>query len=134
MNSMIKCHIAMENDHASDHLPIKTILDLTPRLTTPAQPPYNFTKTDWKAQENKLQKYLSPSPEQNTLMTEEAIDRFANDLMDAISKAIAETTPRKKPSPFSKRWWNEELTRLITELNQARNLHGRTHSNMDWIE
>jgi len=46
MNSMIKCHIATENDHGSDHLPIETILDLTPRLTIDAQPPYNFAKTD----------------------------------------------------------------------------------------
>ena len=29
-NSMVKCHIATENDHGSDHLPIETILDLTP--------------------------------------------------------------------------------------------------------
>ena len=59
---------------------------------------------------------------------------FANDLTEAISKAIAETTPRKKPSPFSKRWWNEELTRLRTGLNQARNIHNRTRSYVDWVE
>src|SRR5439155_607545 len=123
-----------ENDHGSDHLPIETILDLTPRLTTPTQPPYNFTKTDWKALKNKLLEYLSPPPDRNTLTTEEAIDKFANDLTDAISKAIAKTTPRKKPSPFSKRWWNEELTRLRKELNQARNSHRRTGSIVDWTE
>src|SRR5436190_1710585 len=69
MNSMVKCHIATENDHGSDHLPIETILDLTPRLTTPTQPPYNFTKTDWKALKNKLLEYLSPPPDRNTLTT-----------------------------------------------------------------
>ena len=134
MNSMIKCHIATENDHGSDHLPIETILDLTPRLTIDAQPPYNFAKTDWMALKSKLQEYLPPCPERDTLTTGEEIDMFANDLTEAISKAIAETTPRKKPSPFSKRWWNEELTRLRTGLNQARNIHNRTRSYVDWVE
>ena len=134
INNMLKCHIAMENDHGSDHLPIEIILNLTPQLTTPARPPYNFTKTDWKALKNKLLEYLPPLPERHTLTIEENIDRFANDLTEAIRKAIAETTPRKKPSPFSKRWWNEELTRLRKELNQMRNSHSRTYSNVDWTE
>ena len=134
MNSMIKCRIATENDHGSDHLPIETVLDLTPRATTPTQSPYNFTKTDWNALKNKLQEYLPSPPERNTLTTEEAIDGYADGLTNAISKAIAETTPRKKPSPFSKRWWNEELTRSRRELNQARNLHRRTRSHVDWTE
>ena len=43
-------------------------------------------------QRNKLQEYLPSSPERNTLTTEKAIDRFANDLTNAISKAITETT------------------------------------------
>src|SRR5579859_4734714 len=134
MSSVTKCHIATENDPCSDHLPIETILDLTPQLTPPTQPPYNFTKTNWKALKDKIQEYLPPLPEKNTLMTEKAIDEFANDITNAISKGIAETTPRKKPSPFSKRWWNEELTRLRKELNQSRNIHNRTHSHIDWTE
>jgi len=134
INSIVKCHVATENDHGSDHLPIETILDLTPRITIPTQPPYNFAKTDWKALKTKLLEYLPPSPEQNTLTTKDAIDSFATEITDAISKAIAETTPRKKPSPFSKRWWNEELTRLRKELNYARNLHKRTNSYVDWTE
>ena len=134
MNSMIKCHIATENDHGSDHLPIETVLDLTPQLTTPTQPPYNFIKTDWKALKIKLQEYLPPLPERNTLTTTNAIDSLAINITKAINKAIAETTPRKKPSPFSKRWWNDDLTRARKELNHLRNLHRRTNSNADFVE
>ena len=93
MNSVIKCHIATENDHGSDHLPIETILDLTPRLTTPTKLPYNYAKTYWKALKIKLQEHLPPLPEWNTITTENAIDNFAAGITDAISKAIAETTP-----------------------------------------
>ena len=66
MNNMIKCHIATENDHGSDHYPIETILDLTPLLIPPTNPPYNFAKTDWKTLETKLQRYLPPLPERYT--------------------------------------------------------------------
>src|SRR5579859_5260073 len=104
MDSMIKCHIATENNHSSDHLPIEIILDLTPRLTTPMQPPYNFVKTNWKVLETKLQESLPPTPTPETLSNEEAIDKFATEITNAICSAIAKTTPRKKPSPFSKRW------------------------------
>ena len=132
MNNMIKCHVATENDHGSDHLPIETILDLAPRLTAPTNPPYNFSKTNWKALETKIQEYLPPLPlEQGAAMTVEAIESFAIGISEGIAKAIDETTPRKKPSPFSKRWWNDDLTKARKELNQVRNLHRRTRSNVD---
>jgi hypothetical protein len=134
MNCMLKCQIATENDHGSDHLPIETILDLTPRLKAPMQPPYNFSKTNWKALEIKLQESLPPIPTRETLSTEETIDKFATEITNAISYAITETTPRKKPSPFSKRWWNEDLTKSRKELNQARNQHTRMNSYVDWEE
>jgi len=133
-NSVIKCQIATENDHGSDHLPVETILDLTPRITEPTQPPHNFAKTDWKAMKVKLEKHLPPLLDKNTPATEADIDRFASDIVEAVRKAIDETTPRKKPSPFSKRWWNDDLTRMRKELNQARNTHSRTRSNEDWNE
>src|SRR5436190_11471218 len=69
INSIVKCHVATENDHGSDHLPIETILDLTLRITTPTQPPYNFAKTDWKALKAKLLEYLPPSPKRKPLTT-----------------------------------------------------------------
>jgi hypothetical protein len=134
MNNILKCQIATDNDHGSDHLPIETILDFTPQLTTPMQPPYNFMKTEWKALKTKLQEYLPPLPDTNTPTMADATDSFATSITETISKAIAETTPLKKLSPFSKRWWNEELTRTRKELNQLRNLHRRTRSHVDWKE
>jgi C1A family cysteine protease len=51
-----------------------------------------------------------------------------------LAKAIMETTPCKKPSSFSKRWWTNELIKLRKELNDARNTHKRTSSHADWTE
>ena len=103
LNNILKCQIATENDHGSDHLPIETVVDLQPHPTELPQAPYNFSKTEWKALKSKLQGYLPPLPRKESIRTAEAIDIFANNLTDAIAKAISETTPRKKPSPFSKR-------------------------------
>ena len=119
LNNILKCQIATENDHGSDHLHIETVVDLQPHPTELPQAPYNFSKTEWKALKSKLQEYLPPLPRKESIRTVEAIDIFANNLTDAIegdwrapfrknltdaiAKAISETTPRKKPSPFSKR-------------------------------
>ena len=80
----------------------------------------------------KLQEYLPTLPENNPLTTTNEIDEFATDLTNAISKAIEETTPRKKPSPFSKSWWNKELTKLRDDVNYLCNVHKRTYSAADW--
>src|SRR5205814_4162515 len=38
---LLKCQVAADNDHGSDHYPIEIVLDLAPRLYTPSQMPYN---------------------------------------------------------------------------------------------
>jgi len=102
-NCLLKCQIVSENDHGSDYLPIEIILDIAPQSMLPTNPPYNFSKATWKTMQKLIKQYLPPLPEQHTLITE-AIDTFAATITDAISRAINETTLRKKPSPFSKRW------------------------------
>ena len=46
---------------------------------------------------------------------------------------MEETTPRKRPSPHSKRWWNENIGSLLREANRLRNIYRRTKSNIDKI-
>src|SRR5262245_38318634 len=102
-NCLLKCQIASKNDHSSDHLPIEIILDIVPQSMPPTNPPYNFSKATWETMQELIKQYLPPLPEQHTLTTE-VIDTFAATITDAISRVINETTPRKKPSPFSKCW------------------------------
>ena len=45
--------------------------------------------------------------------------------------AIDETMPRKKLSPHSKRWWNDDLLKLRKEANRARNKYRRTRNKRD---
>jgi len=96
------CKIADHHDHGSDHLPIEITITLSidvPQLALP----YNYTKTNWKELNHKLESYLPNLTSLNSGTTShQDIDNFANELIIAISKAVEETTPRKKPCPHSK--------------------------------
>jgi len=126
-HAIIKCQISKHNDHGSDHLPIEIALDLHPLHIPSTQTPYNYAKTDWKTLETKLPEYLPSIIEiTNTgTTTPTIVDQYARGITEAIRRAIDETTPRKKPCPFSKRWWNEDLSQLRREANQLRNIYRR---------
>jgi primosomal protein N' len=129
--SLLKCQISEDNDHGSDHLPIETILDIQQRAPEQIiQLAYNYAKTDWKTLETKLHTYL-PDIIDTDHTTPEILDQFALDITNAFQKAIDETTPRKKPCPFSKRWWNDDLTRLRKATNRRRNRYRRSRNEWD---
>jgi ribonuclease HI len=130
-NCMMSCKVAEKHDHTSDHLPIETTLVL-PTSTPQLPSPYNYVKTNWQKLGQKVTDYL---PNINSFkleaITAQDIDSLADELINAISKAVEETTPRKKPCPHSKRWWTEELTLLRREANRLRNIYRRTKLDMD---
>ena len=99
---LIKCKTSTKNDHGSDHLPIEIEIDLQSPEQTQTQAAYNYTKTSWELLEIKLEQYLPPTinPEETT---KQELDDYAAKVTEAYLRAIKETTPRKKPSPHSKR-------------------------------
>ena len=127
---MLKCQISTDNDHGSDHLPIETVLDLFTPPPPPTEPAYNYEKTKWKLLKTKLKEYL-PQTIDPDCTTPTQLDQFTIDLTNAIKQAIDETTPRKRPSPFSKRWWNDELTELRRDTSRRRRTWHRTRNYMD---
>ncbi len=132
-NNVLMCKIATEHDYGSDHLPIETWLELS--VTTQFQaatPPYNYAMTDWNALRVNLLQYLPPIIPA-TMTTRHKVDKFTEQLVDAISRALDETTPRKRPCPHSKRWWNEEITKLHRKANHLRNIYLKTRANEDKV-
>ena len=128
---IIKCQIAAENDHTSDHLPIETII-ATQTETPQHLPAYNYSKTNWKVLNNELRINLSELPTASERITTHAeVDNYAKRLIEAIKKAIWKTTPHKRRSPHSKRWWNVQLTRRRQEANKLRKAYKRTKNNAD---
>ena len=123
---MIKCRVAAEHDHGSDHLPIETLLTINAEKPIP-EPTFNYAKTNWEDFSSKLIKELSrPALQTRTLQTRASIDSFAEQLVDALIKAVEETTPLTKPSPHSKRWWSKELIQTRRKANRLRNIHKLT--------
>jgi hypothetical protein len=86
-NRIITCRITEEHDHGSDHLPIETTIDLQITLPQPI-PSYNYTKTNWEELKNKLRQYLPDlsrlSPINLKMITRADVDRFSEDLIEAI--------------------------------------------------
>ena len=112
--------IAKSSEHGSDHHPIETILNLHPCPYGPeARRPYNYSKTDWKAFEEKLENYL-PTIQSPTKPTIEEMDQFAKDISEAIRRATAETTPLANICPFNKRWWNKDIETLRKQAQRTR--------------
>ena len=98
-NRVITCRMAEEQQHGSDHLPIETTLALCiekPQTTHP----FNYTRTDWKELNNKLEQHL---PQLSSPKTHTDLNKYTEELIKAIVKALEETTPRKRSSPHSKR-------------------------------
>ena len=128
--NMLKCKIDRQNDHGSDHLPIKTIIAMD--LEVPeAQPRLNFSKANWKEFEEQVRVNVAPIPAHRSCKTEAEIDKRVEQLTEAIQKAIEVTVPLKKECPHSKRWWNEEIGKLRKEANKLRNTYSRTRHETD---
>ena len=112
LNRIITCRVAEEQHHGSDHLPIETTLALHIEKPQTVQS-FNYARTDWKELNNKLERYLPNLPNLNTeTITCTDIDKYTEELIKAITKAVEETTPHKRPSPHSKRWWNDNIGTL----------------------
>jgi len=130
-NRIIKCQIAEKNDHASDHLPIETII-ATQIEQSQLLPSYNYAKTNWQELNDELKVNLSElSTASENITTHAKVDKYAEQLVEAIKRAIQKTTPRKRPSPHSKRWWTIQLTRRRREANKLRNMYKRTKNEAD---
>lgn len=64
-------------------------------------PSYNFSKASWNHMKTRIAELL-PEIIDPTKAPRQEVDKFAVDMVHAIHRAIEETTPRKRPSLFSK--------------------------------
>ena len=74
-NRTIKCQIAEKNDHASDHLPIETIIaaEIEPPIFLSS---YNYAKTNWQELNDELKINLSGlSVDSEDITTNAKIDK-----------------------------------------------------------
>src|SRR5215469_6811209 len=79
----------------------------------------------------KLELYLPKITNITCINSAEEVDQLADQLSEAITKAIADATPRKRTCHRSKRWWNSNLTDVRKESNRLRNRFTHTDREED---
>jgi len=101
----------------TDHFPIATYIDLPQECITPKMS-YNFRVVDWEDFQEDLAIWLLEIPPPQPLRMEHQFQEAAADLMAVIQDTICTRVPENKPCPFSKRWWNNDLSWQRTDLKK----------------
>ena len=104
-----KCDARPDNQPpTADHFPIATQLDF-PVKTNPTETARNFRATDWEELKGALDDELLELDPPRELNSKEELISALDRLEAAIKRVIEKVVPRKKPSPYAKRWWMKEL-------------------------
>ena len=107
----------------TDHLPIHSILDVSVPKSAP-KTTRNFRATDWKEFKGLLATTLANTTEPAEIHTPEDFREALNVVNSALQSTIEAKVPTNKPIPYTKRWWNQDLT---VARNQKRKLANLAH-------
>ena len=102
---------------ATDHFPIAMYIDLPQERSTP-KVSYNFRAADWEDFQENLVIRLQEIPPPQQITTEQQFQEAAEGLTAVIQDTIRTRIPENKPCPFSKRWWNNDLSRKKTTIKK----------------
>ena len=117
-DDMMSCGIT-PTDHGSDHSAIAATFD----ISTPdrrSSPRLLFKNAPWKEIRTAVAATLRYVPVGGSVQWQ------TDQLMDAVTKAVHALTPKAKPSPYAKRWWTTDLTKLRKMHTYCRN-QARSH-------
>jgi hypothetical protein len=92
-------------DHGSDHRAIETVFDIAVE-DRPNETRLLFKNAPWSEIRARVTATLGNTPWGGNV--QEQTDR----LMAAVTEAVYNLTPKARPSPYAKRWWTKDLTRL----------------------
>lgn len=115
----LMCHLH-QNEHGSDHRVIETIFEINSSPSKPLVdlPNYCLRKAPWDKIQDGLQQYQW---EHQEIGNPESLEINLQSLMGRVTKVIAEHTPVVRPSPYCKRWWTEELSKIREEYSMVKN-------------
>ncbi|KAF5260514.1 hypothetical protein FOXYS1_8829 [Fusarium oxysporum] len=101
-------------EHGSDHRAIRTEFDTRPPERTPSDR-LLFKNASWSEIKKRVRIKLEALPWDGAVQVQ--TDRLMSVVLDAIDNLV----PRAKPSPYAKRWWTTDLTRLRRMYTYWRN-------------
>ena len=95
----------------TDHMPIIMVMEIETERAMQVEK-HNFRMTDWVEFRKLLSAALSTYREVEELTSEEELLEQINELDSAIKAVIKEQVPAYKGSPYAKRWWTINLTKM----------------------
>jgi hypothetical protein len=102
-------------EHGSDHRAIDTLFNIEAQRREQIEPRLLFKNAPWTEISDRVANELQGSPRPQD--TQAQTDR----LLNIVATAVKALTPTARPSPYAKRWWTQDLTRLRREYTNLRN-------------
>ncbi|GAA93188.1 reverse transcriptase, partial [Aspergillus luchuensis IFO 4308] len=125
---LIRCRVH-PREHGSDHRAIQSTFNISVSTPPPYQPRIHLKQAPWDeicTQLTHLQHGIRP------LNSEEELDQTVEWLLSEVTQVLSKTCLTGKPSPYCKRWWTPELTKLREEYTKIRNLCTRMRDYGNW--
>ena len=128
LDRLITSQVDRTLDHDSDHLPISTILDL--RVKHKSTKPVR----SWKRlnTEDFCKALRSELPAQRRPRTVASLEKYVQDIVEAIEKASDHILPLRQPSPKARDGWTTECSEVLAEAKRLKRRHSREHTEESW--
>lgn len=130
VNRLIQCQRADDIEHASDHFPIRTVLDVDTPIRT-QQKRRNWGATNDAKLFHRIEKSLLV--EDLSQAGPQQIEAKCQELMKIIQVAVDDSTPWANPSAWSNPDFDEECKAAVKEVRRLRRKHTRTQDPYDWM-
>ena len=128
LDRLITSQVDRTLDYDSDHLPISTILDLRvkQKSTKPVRSWKRLNTEDFcKALRSELLARRRPR-------TGASLERYVQDIAEAIAKARDHILPLRQPSPKAREGWTTECSEVLAEAKRLKRRHSREHTEESW--
>ncbi|KAK8096431.1 zinc knuckle [Apiospora kogelbergensis] len=129
-DKLVHCKIAVELNHDSDHLPIRTVLQLQPPPAPPRPPRKLFRNTPVKEFLTKLAIRLPKMP--SGRLTNDDVLRTLGQVTEALSDTIEDTVPTADSKTRFTSGFSAECKAICTRTNKLRRTWQRTRTSKDW--
>lgn len=101
----------------TDHYPVYTEFDLGVQQTL-NRDRFNYKSADWDSLRKALQIRLRELGEPSEATSPDDVQAKYEVLTRIIAEVVNANVPKKKASPFMRRWWSSELTKMRKEVNR----------------
>ncbi|KAJ3973002.1 hypothetical protein EV361DRAFT_797049, partial [Lentinula raphanica] len=107
----------------TDHIPIHTVVDVRVPYAD-QRTRWNWSQTDWEKFKERTEEELNKEPPPREINSIDEFNEALHAFDDMFTRLRDELVPKAKPSPYQRRWWNQQLTEMKRKMN---NLANKSH-------